>query len=128
MKKSIIAGLLCLSFQYASAETTQMMSCQLQTGKTILDLTAWWDRWRSISDKAGFKDYKVKVGLPHTFSANQGVTPETVWMIHSSPSFDRYGAAWEWWYTSPKTQSMNTEFQTICVNTSNTLMQVIGAY
>jgi len=38
------------------------MSCQLQTGKTVLDLTAWWARWRSISDKAGFKDYKVKVG------------------------------------------------------------------
>ena len=126
LKNLMVLFLAVLWAQYSTAETVHMLSCELQEGKTAADFVQWHDEWQSVAHDAGFTDHKIKVGVPHAAGSN--ADPSTMWVIQSAPSLERYGAAWDWWYSSPVGQQMAADFQAICRANVSSMMQVVGEW
>ena len=82
----------------ASAEVILRSKCNLNPGKTFASVEAVFVEWRKLFSKEGFGDYKVRLLIPHAASDSRA---GAFWIEGTSPDFERYGKAWEWWYTSP---------------------------
>ena len=82
----------------ASAEVILRSKCKLKSGKTFSSVEAVFVEWRKLFIEEGFGDYRVRLLIPH---AAPDARAGAFWIEGSSPNFERYGKAWEWWYTSP---------------------------
>ena len=92
---AMIAILLPLS---AGADLILPSKCAVSPGKTLASVEAVFLEWRALFEKEGFGDYKIRLLIPHAGGDTQR---STFWIESSSPNFERYGKAWEWWYTAP---------------------------
>jgi hypothetical protein len=99
---AVIAVLLPLS---AGAEMIRLSKCTLNPGRTLGSVESVFQKWRELFEKEGFGDHRVRVLVQH---AGTGIENDTFWLEFSSPDFERYGMAWEWWYTSPKAAAAST--------------------
>ena len=82
----------------ASAEVILRSKCSLNPGKTLASVESVFVEWRKLFEEEGFGDYRVRLLIPHAAPDSRGTT---FWIEGSSPDFERYGKAWQWWYTSP---------------------------
>src|SRR5687767_7392448 len=96
--------LICLPFQ-ASAEVMHYSKCHINDGKTIADVQAWVDAWRSLSKKEGI-EYRVRIMLPH---ADSQLAIDDFYLEGGSPTLASYAAAWEWWYTDTEARASNAQ-------------------
>ena len=92
---AVIALLLPLP---ASAGVILRSKCSLNPGKTLASVETVFVEWRKLFEEEGFGDYRVRLLIPHAAPDSRGTT---FWVEGSSPNFERYGKAWQWWYTSP---------------------------
>ena len=92
---AVIALLLPLP---ASAGVILRSKCSLNPGKTLASVESVFVEWRKLFEEEGFGDYRVRLLIPHAAADSRGTT---FWIEGSSPNFERYGKAWQWWYTSP---------------------------
>jgi hypothetical protein len=92
---AVIAALLPLS---AGAEVILRSKCNLNPGKTLASVEAVFVEWRKLFEKEGFADYRIRLLIPH---ATPDTRATTFWIEGSSPDFERYGKAWDWWYKAP---------------------------
>jgi len=92
---AVIALLLPLP---ASAGVILRSKCSLNPGKTLASVETVFVEWRKLFEEEGFGDYRVRLLIPHAAADSRGTT---FWIEGSSPNFERYGKAWQWWYSSP---------------------------
>ena len=88
----------------ASADVMTYSTCSLNEGKTIEDVVAVFQSWRTLAEKEGYGDYKIRILLPH---AAADASPTTFAIEGSAPDFARYGAAWGWWYSDEDAAGSN---------------------
>ena len=92
---AVIALLLPLP---ASAGVILRSKCSLNPGKTLASVESVFVEWRKLFEEEGFGDYRVRLLIPHAAPDSRGTT---FWIEGSSPDFERYGKAWDWWYKAP---------------------------
>ena len=88
----------------ASADVITYSTCTINDGKTIDDVLAAFENWRTIAEKEGYGDYKIRILLPH---AAQDASQATFAIEGSAPNFARYGAAFGWWYSDEDAAAAN---------------------
>ncbi len=88
----------------ASAEVLIYSTCTLNEGKTLADVDAVFRDWRTLSETEGFGDYKIRILVPHAAS---NAAQTTFVLEGSAPDFERYGAAFGWWYSDPDAAASN---------------------
>lgn len=103
--KRLAALLLILAPLHARADVIQYNQCKLNAGKTMADVQAWLNDWRSLVKKEGI-DYKIRLLLPH---ADPSVPQADFFIEGTTPTFESYGKAYQWWYTAPSAQSSNAQ-------------------
>ena len=109
MKKHVFVALMAALFPLsASADVLDYSKCTVNPGKTMADVEAAFTAWRTVSKDAGFGDYKIRLLIPH---ADTDTQQTTFWLEGSSPNFERYGKAYEWWYTNPDAAKSNASLQ-----------------
>ncbi len=97
MMHFIAIVLFCLAVpMFAAADTITYSKCTLNDGQTIADVETVFKSWRALADKEGYKDYKIRILIPH---AAADAAASTFWLEGSAPSFERSGAAFDWWYS-----------------------------
>ena len=97
MRHVIAIVLFCLAVpMFAAADTITYSKCALNDGKTLADVDKVFKSWRAVADKDGYKDYKIRILIPH---AAVDAAASTFWLEGSAPSFARSGAAFDWWYS-----------------------------
>jgi hypothetical protein len=93
LASAIALGAFCLATQ-ASAEVMHYSKCKLEEGKTIPDVQAWVDGWRTLVKEKGI-DYRVRILLPH---ADNDLGADEFFIEGGSSTLETYAAAWSWWY------------------------------
>jgi hypothetical protein len=101
--KRLAVLLLLLAPLHASADVIQYNQCKINAGKTMADVQAWLTDWRSLVKKEGI-DYKIRLLLPH---ADPQVPLTDFFIEGTTPTFDSYGKAYQWWYNAPSAQPSN---------------------
>jgi hypothetical protein len=94
----------------SNAEMLLHSKCEVSPGKTLASVEKVFVEWRELFEKHGFGDYKIRLLIPHAVG---GTEPSTFWIEGSSPSFERYGKAWGWWYTAPEAASARASMQEV---------------
>ena len=79
----------------ASAEVMHYSKCKLAKGKTIDDVQAWVNDWRTLKTKQDI-DYRVRILIPH---ADNDLGADEFFIEGGSSTLQSYAAAWNWWYT-----------------------------
>jgi len=104
VKKLVVLFLLCLPLQ-AFGDVIQYNRCKVNEGKTLADVRAWLNDWRALVKKEGI-DYRIRLLQPHSDTA----IPLTDFFIEgTTPTFESYGKAYQWWYDAPAAQGSNTQ-------------------
>ena len=104
---AMIAVLLPLS---AGADMILHSKCTVSPGKTLASVEAVFVEWQALFEKEGFGDYKIRLLIPHAADDTQ---LSTFWIEGSSPNFERYGKAWDWWYTAPEATAARASMQEV---------------
>ena len=122
MRHVIAIGLFCLAVpMFAAADTITYSKCTLNDGKTIADVETVFKSWRALADKEGYKDYKIRILIPH---AAADAAASTFWLEGTAPSYARSGAAYDWWYSdsdaAASLASMNRVFTCSLTETFHT--------
>jgi hypothetical protein len=102
MHKLLALVVLFLPLQ-ASAEVMHYSKCGTNAGKTIADVQAWLDSWRSLAKEKGI-EYRVRLLVPH---ADSQLAAGEFFIEGGSPTLQSYAAAWQWWYTAPEARASN---------------------
>ncbi len=102
MRKLLVLLLICLPFQ-ASAEVMHYSKCKMNDGKTVADVQAWVDGWRTLVKKKGI-EYRIRLLLPH---ADSQLAAGEFFIEGGSPTLPSYAAAWQWWYTDAEARASN---------------------
>jgi hypothetical protein len=84
--------------------------CEVSPGRPFSSVEAVLVEWRELFEKHGFGDYKIRLLIPHAVG---GTEDFTFWIEGSSPTFERYGKAWEWWYTAREAASARASMQEV---------------
>lgn len=79
----------------ASAEVMHYSKCRLNAGKTVADVQAWLNAWRTLKTDKGI-DYRVRILVPH---ADNDLAADEFFLEGGSSTLASYAAAWDWWYT-----------------------------
>jgi hypothetical protein len=104
---AMIGVLLPLS---SGADMILHSKCTVSPGKTLASVESVFVEWRELFEKRGFGDYKIRLLIPH---AAGDTDQSTFWIEGSSPNFERYGKAWEWWYTAPAAAAARASMQEV---------------
>ena len=103
--KRLAALLLILAPLHAQADVIQYNQCKLNAGKTLADVQAWLNDWRGLAKKEGIQ-YKIRLLLPH---AEPSLAINDFFIEGTTPTFESYGKAYQWWYAAPSAQSSNAQ-------------------
>lgn len=103
--KRLAALLLVLAPLHASADVIQYNQCTINDGKTLADVQTWLNDWRGLAKKEGI-DYRIRLLLPH---ADSQISLTKFFIEGTTPTFESYGKAYQWWYSAPSAQASNTQ-------------------
>ena len=109
MKRAPVFLVLALALVWlaaqASAEVMHYSKCKLGDGKTVDDVQAWVNDWRTLKTAKGI-DYRVRILIPH---ADNDLGADEFFIEGGSSTLQSYAAAWDWWYTNPDATQSNAQ-------------------
>jgi len=124
MKILIIISILLLPVCAFGEEVVNYSQCELKEGKTLADVSTFFDEWKVTKTKAGI-DFSVRILTPH---AAKKFNARTFLLVGNSSNFKSYGEAYEWWYTDKEAMVLIEKFNEIGTCTSGSIYRVSSTH